>query len=867
MLHRITLCFGLLCANQAFAITLTSAQSDYTTTSDITTTANNTGGAGINSTQVGTFSAPRKIKNIHTISTSGSSAYGIRTTGNYNQITNQGTIITTNNTARGISIGGDFSTVNNSGTINTSGSSSYGIYASAGSNSAASASNYSTITNSGTVNAADAHGIYVNDNYTQLTNSGTITGGDDSSDYGARLDGANSILNNYGTISGTKYAIYNDGNGSVINNYGPLIGGVRIGGGTFNIYSGSISGEVDGSDVGDLNIFHDFTQNAAFSSLNNFTIASGTFVANDKIDAANITLNSGAILQLNSTASISGELSGDGTLSIANGAKFTPENDVILGNILVGGTLDLSKNNNLTLTTNLAGSGSAIIDLGINDQKILGNFALNSGDTLRISGNNNGFGSLDVSGSAAVSQNAQLIISSANKYLNSGQKIILLSSGDGSALNNFSTISVNNCRANACGLLRLNTEISDNNLVLIVDHASADELVVNNNAKKIYENLSKNNNNGKAQDFLNYLDSKDFSDAELQSTLTQLAPQSGKARTLGNVNVVGNSLKTSEMRLDKIRAGLDELPAHGATNFAQIFSANRQLDAFNLQQQGGALKSGFWVQPFGGSALQQSTPEDVGYKTILSGVSFGIDHEFSPKNTSGVALSVARSETKSLDSLKKTSALTYQFNIYNSHNFKKFFLDSFGGIAVSQYSSERAISVVATTAKANYSGFSYIAKFRGGTTHKINRELNFIPEISVSYLQGQVGKYSEKGADSLDLNVSATNSTTLEGRVGAALSWSKKIRESAEFKKFVTVLRSSYGYNFINSADDVVSSFSGQNSTFNSQVSPLDPGSFRIGAEINAYHVEDTIFSIDYQFEKRVTYQSHFVALKVLQEF
>jgi hypothetical protein len=134
-------------------------------------------------------------------------------------------------------------------------------------------------------------------------------------------------------------------------------------------------------------------------------------------------------------------------------------------------------------------------------------------------------------------------------------------------------------------------------------------------------------------------------------------------------------------------------------------------------------------------------------------------------------------------------------------------------------------------------------------------------------MQGMTQKYSEKGADSLSLNVNSTKSEALEGRIGATLSWTEKIRKSKEFKKFVAALKTSYGYNFINNHNDVTSSFSGQSTTFNSQTSPIDPGSFRIGAEINGYHVEDTIFSLDYQFEKRPTYQSHFVAFKVLQEF
>lgn len=869
MFHRVAfLAFCLLVTRQAQAITLTSSQSDYTTTSDIATTAANTSGAGINSTQAGTSSSPRKINNTYRITTEGSSAYGIRTTKDYNQISNaSGAIITTaNSSARGISISGDFSSANNAGTIITSGSSAYGIYISAGTNSAASLDNYSSVTNSGTINAADAHGIYTNDSYTLIINSGAISGGNDSTDYGIRIDGANSTLTNSGTISATKYAIYNEGDGTIINNSGTLIGGIRIGNGTLNISGGTISGIVEGSDVATVNITNNFTQSANFSNLNALNISSGTLTANNELEAETISIASDATLTLNSNSSLSGELSGSGTLNISSGAKFTPENNVSVGNISTSGTLDLSVVNNLTITGNLVGKGSGIINLGTNNQIISGNFSLVSGDTLQIAGDKNGFGSLAVIGEASIDANSKLIISSANKYLSSGQQITLVSGGSNSSLQKISDIKVNNCNASSCGLLKLSTEVSGNNLILNIDHLQASEINVSNNVKKIYENLSEISSSGKMQEFLSYLDSKNFSDSELEQTLAQLAPQSSRGKAIGNINVVNSSLKTGEMRLDKIRAGTDELPAQG-TSFAQIFSTNQPLDSFNLQQQGGSLKNGFWVQPFGASATQNKTSDDVGYKAVLSGISIGLDREFSPQNTSGLALSIARTETKSLDSLKKTSANTYQLNFYNSQNFKKFFFDSLGGIAFSQYSSSRAIPTVSSTASANYTSSSYVAKLKAGMTKKINRELNFIPEISTSFLHSNTGIYREKGADSLNLNVNSSTSNVFEGRVGCGLSWSEKIRERSEFKKFITILKTSYGYNFIDQTSDTVSNFSGQNSSFNSRVSSIDPGSLRLGVEINGYHIDDIIFSVDYQFEHRATYQSHFAAFKVHQEF
>lgn len=291
------------------------------------------------------------------------------------------------------------------------------------------------------------------------------------------------------------------------------------------------------------------------------------------------------------------------------------------------------------------------------------------------------------------------------------------------------------------------------------------------------------------------------------------------------------------------------------------------LDVFNLQQQGSALKNGFWVQPFGSAATQNATGDDVGYRAVLSGVALGLDHEISLRNTTGAALSYARSETKSLDSLKRTAGNTYQINLYNSHSHKNFFIDSLGGIAFSQFVSNRAIPAVETSAYANYNGFSYIAKTRLGVIKKLHRGLSFIPEISVSLQHNSIGGYTEKGADSLNLKVKSSNSTTLEARIGAGLSWLEKIHDSREFKKFTVTVKSSYGYNFINRASNVVSSFVGQNSSFNTQVNPVDPGSLRLGAEANIYHIDDITFSADYQFERRTTYQSHFAAFKVRQAF
>ena len=130
--HLLPFCLLLfLFSHKTFSLTLTSGQSDFTTSSDITETTTH----GISSSFSGSSGNLRKIKNLHIITTgnngTASGDYGIRASGNFNQVTNDvgSSIVTTGNSGRGISVADD-SVVINSGAVSTAGSSSYGIYAS-----------------------------------------------------------------------------------------------------------------------------------------------------------------------------------------------------------------------------------------------------------------------------------------------------------------------------------------------------------------------------------------------------------------------------------------------------------------------------------------------------------------------------------------------------------------------------------------------------------------------------------------------------------------------------------------------------------------------------------------------------------------
>ncbi len=947
--HRFfALFFLIFFADETFAVTLTSGQTDYTTTGNITIN-----GVGISSSLSGSSLSSNKIKNTFTITTSGSSAYGIRSTGSYNQITNNSdaAILTTGSSGRGISVAGN-SAVNNLGSITTQGTTSYGIYAgsgnnainnsgsittsnttsygiylasdnnsvtssgtintqvygiysdgnanqisnsgtitttvgssahgifvSAGSASTASLSSHAIISNSGVIKS-NANGIYNKDNYSQITNSGAITTASASSIYGIRNEGENVAITNSGTISATNYAIYNSGEGAIINNSGTLNGGVAIGSGILNILGGTISGTVDGSsNAGSVNVGSaiTFNQNGSFLALNNLTILeNGTLNSAATISANNIFLGANSNLNLNDGSAINASIKGlnasqgivnisssalliageigSSTNSLANlnvnsGGVLTASNNIYADKISLAGTLNFSGANNLTITGNLIGSGLGTFNVGSQSQTIEGNFSLNSGDKLAVTLKNQGAGNLTIKGVANIDQNTKIEITTAENqgYIANGTKYqiinsaVLGSSVAASTPISNSNISVNGSNSNISGLLEFSVLSASDGWSLGINHLAASQVTPNKNAQNIYQNLVNigSGSSGKLLEFQEYLDNSGLVGSEITKTINQLAPQSSKAAIATTNNVVSNSVAISENHLAK----------------------KRHKNSEDNSKDGG------WGQIFGGSILQKTVQSDDGYKANSAGIAFGTDREISDDALIGAAFSVTKSSVKTQDAAKQNLIDTYQINFYGSKNFDKYFVDLVLASALNHFDSSRAIKVANVDANSGYLGQTYGLKVKTGFIKNLRNGFSIAPEASLNFLRNNIGAYNEKGADELNLHVSSVAANFLEVRSGVNFGFSSKITELPEFRKVVALLKISYGYSVINDAPITSASFQGQASGFNSQITNIDRGSLKLGAEIAAYHKDDSTFILDYNFERKTTYSSHFAIFKVRQEF
>lgn len=898
--------FCVFFSKNSFAITLAAGQTNFITSGNITTS-----GVGISSSLVGAISNLNHITNLHTITTGpSSSAYGIRTSGNYNQILNDigGVIQTTASSGRGISVsnfsiannlgsittessnayglyaGGDNNSLSNSGNITTQGTSSYGIYldgnnnsaqnsgtisttqtygiyVSAGSVSAASALNHNVASNSGIINSGN-NGIYNKDNFSEITNSGTITSAAISTVYGIRNEGTNAIITNTGNINSNRYAIYNSGDDVIINTSGSLAGGVRMGNATLNILGGNISGEVEGNDVGNVNILaNNFMQSADFLNLNSLSIKENSgFIAHHKIESNIIYLGANSNLTfangLNFSGNILGENDSSGNLNLSridfstNGiGSFTnslanlnidlssflsSSSDIYVDNISVFGKLDLS---NANVVGNILANSFSEINVGKNTKIISGNFSLLENSTLQITLENNRIGNFSIGALSNVdaASHLSLNLSSNNDYIADGTKFTIISAASGSNISaiNSENISINGQSSNVYGLLRFNTSSNSQNLFLEANHLAAAEISTKKNVQNIYRNLNKigDESSGKMRQFQSYIDSANLNSDQLNKTILELAPNSTKASLVSISSLVNNSLKIDERRLEKNR-----------------FSRRKN--------------DGFFAQGFGNSINQNEIKDDEGFKTNSVALALGFDHE-----NSGISFSYGRSDIKISDTAKRNLVQTYQLNIFRGQNFDEYFLDYVAGIALHKYDSSRAIKEPSASAAASYFGQSYVAKIKGGIVKELPFELKFIPEISLNFLHNKISGYKERGADTLNLKVGDVNANFLEARIGAAFGIITSIPDVKECEKLLALLKFSYGYNIINDRPTTTASFVGSDVSFNTKISQLDPASLRLGFEVDFLHVDNVNFTFDYTLEKRSAMQSHFLAVKIRQEF
>lgn len=661
---------------------------------------------------------------------------------------------------------------------------------------------------------------------------------------------------------------------------------------TLQIGSGEVNAEILGASngVGTAIFTQDFTLNKNIGSELN-SIAEVT-VSNNKtlnssygINATNISLGSGATLNMNSGSSINGSLNGssygDGNLNIASGTiELTNEvgvtNPISSVTIASGATLNLANNINAadvvasgtlnfgdssrTINANVSTNGSAIINFGAAQQIISQSFTTISGDIISLTINStSSSGKLSVGGAANISDATKLNVNIDNSIsLSSGLTYEILNGQSGSSINKISDISING-GANKIGNLAFETATSGDSLLLKVLSASSfvDSVIDKNgkNAAYVLEDIGASAS-GNLYQFQQYINSATPSqiDEAFKTTTPQIDNSINSIFSgIASINTVENRLQFLHIKNNPDNSKQKKMWVNGFYN--PINKNNlKGVNEYNL----GSLSNrsdGLWIQGFGTSTRQDSIRNIDGYSSNSFGTVIGIDKQISTDASIGVSASFAKSNIQSKTSGKYTNVDNYQLNIYGGKNFNNFMINAIIGVAQNQYLSTRTIPSVNAIAQSEYGGQTYLAKVETAYDKKISKHFGLTPFLSLNFAQNRIDDYQETGAGTMNLEVKNHQTNFFESRIGSALWHNIK---TADNKIINSKIKVSYGYNFLKTRQTSDSNFVSQSASFQSNSANVYQGSWKIGAGIDIAKNNSVVLSAEYIFESRKNYQTNF---------
>lgn len=710
-----------------------------------------------------------------------------------------------------------------------------------------------SITNSGIINGhinSYASSIYVNLDITN--NAGSITG---NIALGKHAD--SSFTLNGGSITGNLTS----GNASQLLNLngGSFNGDIYlISGSTLNLATTEINGSIDSGSA----------NSASVNLTDNNTIKSGTSLGSTN-GLSDINISNDKAININ--GSIKAQ-----SLNIGSNATLNLGSDNIYANTTsLNGTLNFS-NTNRAINGNIVGSGTGAINLNSASHNIIGNLTLKSGDSLNINLTNaNTFGKVTVTGITSIDANTNLNVAISPNYgfIANGSKYTIVDGQDGSSIStiNDSKININNSNTNQFSLLTFTTNSVNNDLILSATRKPAEAITSDSSSQSVYNVINEigASATGELKSLQEYLDSSS-NGSQVKEALNSITTQDTNSIKFSHVNVINNSVKTAENRMDEIHlASLDKNSVNKSTSTniteASYEGSNSNSGKISGISLGDSLENkGIWAQTFGTAAKQHNISENDGFNSKSLGFAFGYDKEVTKNTRLGLGLSYANSHIKSSDSLKTTNIDTYQINAYSGHSFGKYFLDTVLGFAWNDYTSNRTISVVNSLAKSNYQGQTYITKVRSGFVKDIGNGFNITPETSLNFVRNNTNNYTENGAGTLNLNVKGSSSNFLEGRLGLNLGYRMTTKKHTKISPKIST---SYGYNFLNDRQTTTSNFVGQTATFNNLSSKIDPKSLKLGGGIDIYGTNSFVVSGEYIMEKRDKYQSHSGVLRIRFEY
>jgi outer membrane autotransporter protein len=664
------------------------------------------------------------------------------------------------------------------------------------------------ITNSGMISSSTNVAISNYGTLNTISNSGTITASNSYAiinQIGRQLD----LINNSSLISGTR-GIHNEGTIGQITNSGTIVGT-----GSYAIYNKS------GADMTIVN--------------------SGTIAGNIGYDDTIIgSITPGAFSIAGSEDDTHyGVLTGKGGSTNANN----------IGNI-VHSFADLHFTSDyLLLNDNINVTGHTVVNSGatlklVNGLSITGNYTQTGGGLVVQAASSSQFGSLAVSGNAAIS-NTSLVMSGNN--LSVGDTYTIVGAG-GTGTYAISTVSV----VGTSGLGATTATVGKDLVVTITKQSGGGYQVIGAPTGGVGSSFGatldqiNNSSSPQAVAFQNNVLAaiNSLPSSQQGSAIKKLAP----ASAANNVQVLNQASTVIQ----------------GAVQGHQDLAMSGGSDGTTGVAAGGDTKySALWGQVLGGSAHLEGNSDQDGFSSKSFGLTTGFDHFVTPDLLAGAAVSWLRSWTDgSNDSSGSSNKIdSYQLTLYGSWRQDRLTVDGQVGAGWNHFDQKRQIDFLGSTASADYDGQQYSASSRVGYDFTLGDSTTLTPFAGLRWIHARNEAYDETGAGSANNSVDSLNTDSVTHEIGAKAAW----QFETDMGTVSPEVSAAWVHDYTSSAIDTTGRIGG--TAFSVQSERLPSDGARIGVALGLDMVEGARLRVEYDGELRSGYQSQTGTVRAAWDF
>lgn len=535
--------------------------------------------------------------------------------------------------------------------------------------------------------------------------------------------------------------------------------------------------------------------------------ASRTANLDANISAGAVTINNGGTLKVNSTNTITSNLTvANGNLSLAPNA-----------NLNVTGPFSLN-NNNATLTVDMDGTAAS---------------------TPRVAAT--GVATVGVAGGKLTVLNPA--------YVPGTLTVPIVTGGGGSALAPLTITNANTF------MTSFSNQVSGNTLNLVLTSKSLSIFAnqTNNTGPAFALNslaASGANVTGDLKNILNQINT--FNDAaSISYALSTLSPTVNGA-------VLNESFMAQSETFDAITDHFDT-QAFWQKHYGKSSSGMSNGDT--------QTPSSAWVKVFKQYGNQAAREDILGYKNDTWGIIAGGDAYVKDNILVGLALSWANLDMNDKRSVyEKTQANSYQASVYaNLECDTPWYYNGMLAVAYNEYRSDRNILFgnVNLFPHADYDGWQMGAKVESGYVYDFDT-VQFVPHTSLFYSNLSLNSYTETGANTAGL---AVDEADFEAMLwGGGFKFIKEMALENE-RFFQSEIHTRIFYDLFGDTMALTSQFTGGGPNFRTAGFTPARFSYNVGGNVSLYSRHNWVFTLSYDYDAKADYHANAGFLRIRHEW